>query len=536
MKKALFVFAALVTITAFPLFTQEEDIPDYTEQEVPAEADLFFPDNDQLYVITDFEFEIKGRTRPDAILNLRSKSGKKEFQEGEEVWGREGLEQYAANKTQVLINQRVLKDNTAIDFSIGEQQEDGSWPVTVIIKVEDSWNIIALPRPSYSTNTGFDLTVKARDYNFLGTMNPLRVDLGYQYDENKRNSFLLLIDSNTPFTAFGYTWNIDFDNLFGYRPQVDEPFYYQNTSGLSVEIPFRTTIFTFGFQESINLNEENSNRYKEQYGDFQNGLYMSTELYALWKIPTGLMIADYGELTYNTGLSATFNHEFPDWTLHEFRKGPFMGFSHSLGFEKIDWHANYRKGFSVSVNNSYTYDFFRMTKEREPLSLSFTISGTGHFLLSKFFGISSRLQYRYWFYHDPDFYDQAGDVIRGITDKDICTDNMLSLNMDFPFRILLFTPSEWLHKSKLRFFDFELQASPIIDMALYHDPKKKKAFHPENMAVTGGAELIAFPSFMRSLYIRLGYACNLRELFSTPLFKLSGSESREIYLMMGHFY
>jgi hypothetical protein len=532
-KKPLFIFAALIIMAAFPLFSQEEDVSDYAEQ---TETEPVFSDEDQLYVITAFEFDIKGRTRSDAVLNLRNKSGKKEFQKGEQLRGRENLEHYIRNKVQVLVNQRVLKDNAVIEYSIGEQQEDGSWPVTIIIKIEDSWNIIAIPRPSYSTNTGFDLTVKARDYNFLGTMNPLRFDLGYKYDEDNRHSLYLLLDSNTPFNAFGYTWNIDFDNLFGYRPQVDEPYYYQNISGLSVEIPFRTTIFTFGFDESLNLNEENSDRYKDNYGEFQGGLYMSTKLYALWKIPTGLMVADYGELTYNTGIAATFNHEFPDWALHEFRKGPFLSFNQSLGFEKIDWHVNYREGFSVSASNSYTYDFFRLTKDTEPLSLSFSINGIGHFIVSRFFGISFRLQYRYWFYHDPDYNDQAGNAIRGIADKAIRADHMLSLNTDFPLRVLLFTPSQWLKTNKLRFFDFELHTSPVIDMALYHDPMTEISFHPENIAVTGGAEFVFFPAFMRSLYIRLGFAGNLRELFTARPFKLPEGDNREIYLMMGHFY
>jgi hypothetical protein len=527
------IFAALIVLAAFPLFSQEEAVSDYAEQ---TETELLFPDDNQLYVITDFEFDIKGRTRPDAVLNIRNQSGKKEFQKGEQLRGQEGLEQYVRSRTQVLVNQRVLKDNAAIKYSIGEQKEDGSWPVTIIIKIEDTRNFVVLPQPDYKNDRGFELTVKARDYNFLGTMNPLRFDLGYKYDENNRHSLNLLLDSNTPFNAFGYTWNIDFDNLFGYRPEVDEPYYYQNTSGLSVEIPFRTTNFTFGFEESVNLNEENSDRYAEQYGDFQSGLYMSTKLYALWKIPTGLMIADYGELTYNTGLSATFNHAFPEWPLHEFRKGPFLDFDHSLGFEKIDWHANYRKGFSVSASNSYTYNFFRMTNDKEPLSLSFSINGIGHFIVSKFFGISSRIRYQYWFYHDPDYNDQAGSAIRGIADKAISADHMLSLNTDFPLRVLLFAPSKWFKKEKLSLFDFELHTSPVIDMALYNDPKTGTSFHPKNIAATGGAEFIVFPASWRSLYIRLGYTWNLRELFTARPFKLPEGENHEIYVIMRHFY
>jgi hypothetical protein len=367
-------------------------------------------------------------------------------------------------------------------------------------------------------------------------MNPLKIDLGYKFDEKKRHSFLFGVYSDMPFKALGYYWNIKFDNTFSYRPDVDEPYYYQNITGLSVEVPFRTTTFTFGFEESLNLNEENDDRYKVEYGDFQSGMYMSSRLFTSWEIPTGLMVSRFGELTYTPGISARFNHEFSEWPLHEIRKGPFMDFSHSLGFEKIDWHANYRQGFSVSVSNSYNYDFFRLNNNEDPLSVSVTFNGTGHFILSKFFAVSSRLMFQRWFYHDPDYYDKAGDVLRGIADNALCADYMLSLNMDFPLRVLVFAPSKWFNRRKLSFFDFELQISPVIDMALYHDPAAEISFHPRNLVATGGLEFMVFPAFMRNLYLRVGYVCNLREFFAERPIKFPGGENREIYLMMGHFY
>ena len=528
----------LFILIAFPLAAQEQESTpeaEIREQEFVPEAEAQdtadVPSVDeQLYVIADFEFNIKGRSRPSALIY----NG--EFKTGEKLTGQANLDEYVRDKTQILINQRVLKDNAAITYSVGEQEEDGSYPVTLTINVEDSWNIIALPRPHYKSDTGFDLTIKARDYNFLGTMNPLRVDFGYTYDENRHNSFQFEVYSDTPFRAFGYTWNLRFDNLFWYRPNVEEPFFYRNVTGLSMELPFRATTFTFGFEEYLNLNEENSYRYAEFYNeDFQDGLYMSSKLYVTWKIPTGLLVSRYGELTYTPGIAARFNHEFPDWPLLPFRKGPFLDFSHSLGFERIDWHANFRDGLSAYISNSNTYDFFRQKNADEPLSASLTLHTAGYFIISTFFSISSRLQYRHWFYHDPDYYELAGDNLRGISDKIIHADYMLSLNMDFPLRVLLFTPSKWFTNWKTTFFDLEIQISPVIDLALYHDPQSAISFHPKNIAAAGGIELVVFSDFMRNLYIRLGYAANLREIAVTKNIS-ERSDDREIYLIMGHFY
>jgi len=525
----LFLLLALFILSVFPLVSQES----LTEAEVQDASDdqILLPEDDVLYVINDFEFDIKGRTRPYALIY----NG--EFKAGEKMKGQASLDEYIRDKTQLLINQRVLKDNAVITYSVGEQAEDGSYPVTLAIKVEDTWNIIALPRPEYSSNTGFDLTIKARDYNFLGTMNPLRIDFGYRYDENYRNSFQFEVYSDTPFRAAGLTWNLRFDNLFAYRPNVEEHYFYQNVTGLSIEVPFRVTTFTFGVNEYLYLNEENSYRRQVIYNEeFQKGVYMSSRMYASWKIPTGLMVSRYGELTYTPGISASFNHELPDWPLLPFRKGPFLSFGHSLGFERIDWHANFRDGLSASISNSYSYDFFRLNNGGEPLSSSFTLHGAGYFIISRFFGISSQLEYRHWFYQDPAYYDQAGDNLRGIADKSIRADYMLSLNMDFPLRVLLFTPSKWFNNRKLNFFDVELHVSPVIDLALYHDPIAEISFSPQNIAAAGGIELVIFSDFMRSLYIRLGYTFNLREFFSSRPLKLPDGDNREFYLFMRHFY
>jgi hypothetical protein len=532
LKKILFLLPVMLMLTIFPLFSQElvpnpeSSLPDASPDQPSISGD------DQLYVITAFEFDIKGRTRPYALIYVG------EFREGEKLYGQAALEKYVSDKTQILINQRVLKDNAAVSYSVGEQSEDGAYPVTITIKVEDSWNVIVLPYPQYSSHTGLGLTVKARDYNFMGTMNPLRIDLGYSYDENNRSSFILGVFSTTPFRALGYIWKFKFDNTFNYRPDVDEPYYYQNVTGLSVEVPFYATTFTFGFEESFNLNEENSSRYEEIYGEFQNGLYMSSKPFISWEIPTGLEVSRYGELTYTPDVSATFNHEIPDWPLQEIRRGPFMGFGHSLGFEKIDWHANYRQGLSVFVSNSYNYDFFRLKNDLEPLSISVAFKGTGHFIISKFFAVSTRLMFRRWFYHDPEYNDEAGDALRGIPNDAICADYMLSLNMDFPVRVLVFAPPGRSNRRRSGILDFEMQLSPVIDMALFHypDPVAEVSFDIKNIVATGGLEMIIFPAFMRNLYMRLGYVCNLREVFTTRPIKFPEGENREIYLIMGHFY
>jgi len=517
----------------FPLFSQEAAHP--IGSETPplggAGEESVSDDDATLYVITAYEFNVKGRSLPSALVYKLIEHG--EFREGEIITGKVALYKYISDITQIYTNQRVLKNNVEVNYSVGARKEDGTIPVTIMINVEDTWNIIALPRPYYK-NDVFDLTIKARDYNFLGTMNPLRIDIGYIYDEDKRHSFLFGVFFNTPFKAFGYYWNFTFDNIVQYR--VDAPVYYHNNTGLSMDLPFHTTTFTFGINERLYLNEENSDWTEEaDYGPYQDGLYMSSNVYVSWKIPTGLTVSTFGELTYTPQISTTINHELPQWPLDYFRKGTFLSFSHSLGFEKIDWYANYREGLSVYMGNSYQYNFDRMLYN---ISLNFT--GIGHYIVSDFFAISARLMYKYWYYSDETWSGEYGSYyLRGIADKSFTAYQMFSLNLDLPLRLFVFMPSKWFKNQKLSFFDFEMHASPVIDLAMYYQKsvgKDRTLYYPGQTAATGGLELVVFPLFMRNLYVRVGFAVNIKEFLTARPIKLPDGDNREIYLIMGHFF
>jgi len=492
----------------------------------------FSPDDSMLYVIVDYQYSVKGITRPFALLYKLVENG--EFRKGKIITGTANLEKYISDIAQIYINQLVLKDNAEVSYSTGSRNEDGTYPVTILIKVEDAWNLIALPLPYYK-NGVFNLTIKARDYNFLGTMNSLRIDLGYGYNGNEEqpHSFLSGVFFDIPFNFLGYYWNFTFDNTVQYRFKA--PVYYENTTGISMDLPFRSTTFTFGFNEKLYVNRENSGWAKAAGYEAYQGLYMSSNPYVSWRIPTGFTVSQFGDLAYTPSMSATINHEFPLWPLPDDRKGPVMNFSHSLGFGKIDWHANYREGLSFSMGNSYQYDFYRKIYD-----ISFDFTGIGHHIVKDFFAVSARLMYRYWYSSDV---TSKGSYIsynlRGISDTSILAYQALTLNLDFPVRLFAFTPSKWFNNNKLRLFDLEVHAAPVIDLALYREKDfdgEKTLYHHAGYAATGGLELMIFSSFIRSLYVRLGFAIDIKEFLTARPIRIPGGEHREIYFIMGHFY
>ncbi|GHV89631.1 hypothetical protein AGMMS50268_01340 [Spirochaetia bacterium] len=486
-----------------------------------------------IYRIRRIDFNITGRSRPFALLY----NGK--LTDLKDISGRENLEIFIQDRTQRLINQRVLENDVHIEYTLGEMDESGKVPVDLLITVRDTWNLMIFPKPLWDNNSGFDLTIKARDYNFFGTMNPLRIDLGYLYEtKNDRNDskFNLLVDTDIPFRAMGLMWNINFDNEFNYT--WGDPLNYKNSAGVAVQVPFKTTTFTFDVEHYINVNERNGdwdsnppNGYGKDYrGKYFDGILNSVEFSAAWKIPTGIKPIGNGELTYTPRIAEEIvytpenGHEWLD-----LRKGPFTKLEQKFGFERVDWIGNFRKGMDVSFNNDNSFNH-----NRNVWNNSYSLNATGHFILSDFFGITARTQFRHWFYHFPnDLYHEAGDVLRGILNNKLQGDLMLSLNLEFPVKIWTARPSDWFHNSKFRFFNFELYLSPMMDIGMLRNPKTPNSQDLIKMYYTAGLEMFIFPEFMRSLYLRFSYGVNLEDwvrYHDIPL------KNNEFFIGLGHFF
>ncbi|MCL1994457.1 MAG: hypothetical protein FWG66_16055 [Spirochaetes bacterium] len=529
MRLALSVF--LLSLFIFPAFSQEEDGTDAPPYAAPQEeAGEALPPHiaageGAVFVINYFHFDISGRTRPFAILNAL------EIALGQEIQGYEGLLFFIAEKEQLLVNERLF-NRADLAYSVGAPDAAGRFPLDLFFTIEDTWNIIVLPRPNYSSNTGFELSLSGRDYNFLGTMHPLRLDLTYRRDTQGRSSFEFLWDSDTPFVALGLNWRFIFLTGFEYRVDSDAPVHFLNTTGLAADLPLGGTTLTLGFTESFIYNDENTDRDAPIFGDYQMGFYMSSMPFASWEIPTGVEAWRFGDLVYTAHVAGVFNHAFSRWPLAENRVGPFLVFGHSLGFERIDWIGNFRHGGGLYLENSYNHDFHLSGRGRAALNVYTAATATGHYALGGRAGVSARLMFRHWHYRDFNFNDEAGNAIRGILDRSLTASKMLSLNLDFPVRVLDFTPSVWTGNPRLRFFDFEMHISPIVDFAIFQDPLNGISFDISNTVIGYGFELMFFPAAMRSIYVRISFATN----FSSHLRESPGAGDSELFFGLRHHF
>ena len=483
-----------------------------------------------IFVIRSLDFDIQGRTRPFAIIY----NG--EFKEGERIQGETNLERFIIEKTQLLMNQRVLEE-VVISYSLGVAEEDGSIPVDLLIYVRDTWNFIILPYPQYDSNDGLQLTLKIRDYNFFGTMSPLRVDLGFQNDTEDRRSFNFMIESNTPFRAAGLNWNFRFDHDLVYT--IDEPLYYRNVTGLSVDLPTGNLVTTtLGFNEYFVFNEENSDHDKDKYdldNDRFEGFYAASEVYSSFKIPLPIEVGNYGSLSYTPRIGGKISYARNG--VDEPRR-PIATLSQNLGFGRVNWIGNFRQGLDVFLENDNNFLIF-------PYDWNSGITGNAAYYhdFNKYFGFSSRLQYRQRF---NDVYYDAADSLRGIINNRLRADYLLSFNLDFPVRLIRFYPSELFDNHRLRFFNFELHTSPFFDFAMaegllkqsgaredpIENPFEETRFGFDDAFYSAGLEVIVFPAQMRSLYLRFSVGYDIRKYMDSR----SIPRWDEIFIGIGHHY
>jgi hypothetical protein len=507
-----------------------EPSPEEPSTEAPSEAAAALemePEaegrDEVIYYIRSINFAIEGRTRAFVLLELL------DIQEGDRVIGRAALEILVRRKTQILRNQRVLKDDECwIDYVVGEAENDEPVPVDFLVHAKDAWNIFAFPEPKYDSNTGLSITLKARDWNFLGTMSPLEVDLGYELDEYHRA--FVDVNADIPFRFLGYTWNFNFDNRYTYN-ELD-PDYYENVTGLTMDLPWKQTTITVGFDQSFFLNEENSEEEKLTTGEefFADEWYMSSKLYARWEIPLGIEVGEFGALTYFPQLTEGFNYR-PGGHIGDYRRGPSTKFEQSFGFGQIDWLGNFRNGLDVSINNVNTFNNYDMDWD---FNVGLTVEW--HIALTRFFGVSSRMKYKKYFSSD-DY--SVGSNLRGIRDKDFIADHALSFNLELPLRFLSFTPSRWFGRRYFRPFDVEVHFSPFVDIAFING-KSNPEYRPaeeyrfgEPLAAVG-FEVIAFSLPWRNLNLRASIGWDLQEWRRGG--KLPDGHYRELYIGLHHFY
>lgn len=468
-------------------------------------------ENAPRYRITGVSYDLDGRTRPYALSRAVKIDTATVFE------SKDAIDLYLDDILTQLKNQRVL-DNVDMTRTFGDPDAEGIVPVTLAITGVDTWNIMAVPYPRYDSNSGFQLKLKLKDYNFFGSMQPLTADLIYRKDEKNVTHLGGTINFDIPFRMFEHDmfWNM---NTTVDVPWGDVPEIHFQTS-LDVIFPINSLVKVHvGGQQGFTLNGRNDSdvRYYDDPNYFTETVYanMPVLLYSFGKL---------GKAYWTPSITLSTNLE-PGGIQHPDLMGPDISLSHALSFGRVDWSGNFRNGLKLSVSNSYTYDFSKPGYFAP--EINWAVQGyksvAGIFAINGQFSGYSRL--------DGSIKTNAAVTLRGISDDRIHTDHVFMINVDFPVKLFTIDFEKTKNFKKLDLFSFEAQLSPFFDAALFHDTVRGTYFSPADGFYSGGLEMIIFPKKMRSIYGRACFGYDLAELATNgfSMGRVSERDAKSLY-------
>lgn len=471
------------------------------------------------YQIKEVKYEIKGITRQYALEN-KVKIDKKIIFNNEDE-----LIDYLNDFKQKIDNTRVF-EKIDVDFQVEEPNENDISLITMIIKTIDSKHLIIVPYPKYDSNKGFSLKLKAKDTNFLGSMEEMSADFNFaieQKDENKKSDykFGLNMDFTTPFKLWklNASWVNDIDISYTLGETTPE---WNLKTGLKLELPFNMFSFNFDFYQSFirDLDYENydENGTNIHYGD---GTYFVEN--AKFSVPIIIQkIKDWGNIYYTPFADITYNWDFdgisdlyPKYKSNDGLLGPILKVGQTLSTNRINWIGNFRNGLSASLTESISYNFKTYT-----FSPGIETELKAYKAFSRF-GLSTDI-YAFAFLQSN---VSIGNRLRGIRDEQYFSDDSedadkkacytpaaFIINIDVPIRIF---KAYWeeipiiKHIPYVKYFDMEFQLSPFIDFALIKNRSTGTTFDYRDGFLSGGLEAIIYPLKWKGIQVRGSFGVDL---------------------------
>ena len=441
---------------------------------------------------------------------------------------KEELDAYLTDLHQRIMNTRAFQSAEIENFTSSDESDSADGiaeeiiPVSLILKASDSKHLLILPYPKYDSNDGLIFKIKAKDVNFAGTMNTLNAGLfaGLKEDPEtgrQNPTFGAEFDYSYPFYPgpFSASWNNSLD--LQYTCNVNELEFLSGT-GFTFTLPFYRVSFVFDAKEKAGRDLD-----YEEYDDTQ---YFTSDF--CLSLPVKILEIDsWGPILWTPFADAKVSYDKNGISSeNDDLASPVLSAGHSLSTKRINWYGNFRSGFSVKIGHTIGYDFKQ--NETEP---SFFCESQA-FMAFKYIGMNLRLTG----FMTKSNRSEIGELIRGVRDKTkylnpeqkklfthkaLKAPSALVLNMDFPIHVITTSWLSWINAifgentllaQKLAWtdkFNFELQLSPFLDIALTKNEITERLFSTKDGWYTGGIEFLVFPERWKGIVMRGSFGIDL---------------------------
>ncbi len=486
----------------------------------------------QSYKIVDAEYDVKGngfkflgKTREFPLKSQFPLDKKTVFTDNA------ALEKYINNYKQTLISSRSF-DEVEVEYDAVPSENPDIYNVVLKVFLQDSRHLIIMPYPKYSSNSGVSLKLKAKDSNFLGSLNTMNTEINLRYNKGDGFKPSFSFDFDYPFKMGPF--NATFINDYSISYVLDDDnsgIEWDTKTGLSMSHSFGKVGINFGFYQytykDIDYKDYGDEYYFKEAFNFGLGFTLAT-------------LPNFTTISYGPSFGVSYNWD-PDG-LNPANDGlatPEFSFSHGISNGKVTWNDKMRKGYNVSLGNSFSYNLQR--KDLVPYA-SFDAQffwnwQTNEDAVWNRLGLCTNFISFHYFNMESNsrnYGRSIGDYLRGILDDNYfgnsdssgTASTAMILNLDLPVRV--FTA----YFPELPILSFDFQFSPFVDMALVYNDQTKRWFAFEDGYYTAGIEALVYPLKWSSVTVRASIGVDLRR----NIFVEGLKKNKEIFIGLGLQY
>ena len=463
------------------------------------------------YEIIAIEYDIEGITQQDALKNNHS------LKTGTLFPDEAALIDAVNTVRQELINLR--KFETVVVSYTTKLRPAQPTAVTVQIETVDTSNIVILPYFKYDSNSGLTLAARFRDYNFIGTLETLYLDLDYEINNDGPDAIIVAPSLILPFRAAGFDWTWQFDAEASYK--LGSSFSGNIGTALGISLPIETTQWKLTYAQDIDFGRNNTD------------YFLTSELSFGSSLSTGLQGILATNITYDPEISTNIKYRFDDMLPNSI-SGVNVEFSHGLSTGRIDWLGNFRNGLIVQLDNEWVFNTHTVL-----LSPEISASATG-FLALPPFGLSARIGVFYNLPNIPsgthNIKTDVGALVRGIRNDAMQGNVGFYASTDIglsPFVIPREVMGLILPGVGLLIGPVEAHGSIFFDFAVATDTNSMFVSR-RDVRYAIGIEGIGYPLDTRSLSVRL--SIGIDPVIVAENDTLFSGENPEIFFGLGHHY